>query len=181
MPRPRVAMRRIGEVLRLKYELGLSESEQSRGALGPAPERLQSAQAHQEIPRGKARAVLVGGRVASRWRGSAGNGGGRLGDAFGDRRGAAVDFHRLPAKRDHRAEMGVRRSRREQAEPAGFQDRRQGRAHRQAGGRCPLSRPAPPRESLGHHRQAAGLPPVRSAAVLAARPRPRRPQGRPHS
>ena len=27
MPRPRVAMRRIGEVLRLKYELGLSESD----------------------------------------------------------------------------------------------------------------------------------------------------------
>ena len=32
MPRPRVAMRRIGEVLRLKYELGLSESEIARGA-----------------------------------------------------------------------------------------------------------------------------------------------------
>ena len=40
--------------------------------------------------------------------------------------------------------------------------------------------PCPARQSLGHHRQAAGRSPFRSATILAAAPRPRRAQGRPH-
>ena len=41
-----------------------------------------------------------------------GDGGGRAGAAVGDRRGAAADSHRLPAERDHDAEVELRRSRR---------------------------------------------------------------------
>ena len=47
----------------------------------------------------------------------AGDGGGRAGAAVGDRRRDAADPHRLPAERDHDAEVGVRRSRRRRPQP----------------------------------------------------------------
>ena len=84
-------------------------------------------------------------RAAARRRGARRDGSRRAGDAVGDRGGAAAHPHRLPAERDHDAEVGVRRSRRRHAESPGLQDRRQGRAHRQAGGRmsCAASLPCP--------------------------------------
>ena len=88
------------------------EDVQSRRAVGLAAGRLQPAQAHQEVPRGEARAVPERRRAAARRRGARRDGGRRAGDAVGDRRGAAAHSHRLPAERDHDAEVELRRPRR---------------------------------------------------------------------
>ncbi|MGZ9033061.1 MAG: hypothetical protein ACXW25_01430 [Rhodospirillales bacterium] len=103
--------------------------------LGAQAGRLQPAQAHQEVSRGEARAVSQRRRIAPRRRRLARDGDGRPRAAVGDCGGDAADPHRLPAERDHDAEMGVRRSRRRCPQSPGFEDRCQDRLSRQAGDR----------------------------------------------
>ena len=69
------------------------------------------------------------------------------------RRRSPADADRLPAWRNHDAEMGARRYPRQSASPAGFKDRRQGRASRPACGRCAGEDRACRGKSVGHHRE----------------------------
>ena len=105
---------------------------QPRRDVGPASGRDEPAQAHPQVPRGKARALPECGGAAADRRGAARDGRGGDRTALSHPRRAAPDPVGLPAERDHDAAMGPRRPGRPRPAPAGLQDRRQARPSRPA-------------------------------------------------